>query len=78
MRLTSKFDIKLFHCCKCNKTVDRVESYRNIATSSMEFIVYCHGEKESATLPDYIFYDTIDIVEAQCFKKERLTYDNSN
>jgi hypothetical protein len=44
----------------------------------MEFIVYCHGEKESATLPDYIFYDSIDIVEAQCFKKERLTHDNSN
>jgi len=79
MHLTSKFqDIKFFHCCKCSKTVDRVESYRNLATSSMEFIVYCHGDKESAVLPDYIFYDSIDIVEARCFKKERLTYDNSN
>jgi hypothetical protein len=79
MHLTSKFnDISFFHCCKCSKTVDRVESYRNLATDSMEFIVYCHGEKESASLPEYIFYDTIDIVEAQCFKKERLTYDNSN
>jgi hypothetical protein len=78
MRLTSNFDIKFFHCCKCNKNVDRVESYRNLAIDSMEFIVYCHGEKESASLPEYIFYDTIDIVEARCFEKERLTYDNSD
>ena len=78
MRLTSNFDIKFFHCCKCSKTVDRVESYRHPATYLMEFIVYCHGEKESATLPNYIFYDTIDIVEARCFDRERLTHDNSN
>lgn len=78
MRLTSKFDIKFFHCCKCNKTVDRVQSYRNLGTDSMEFIVYCHGDKESASLPNYIFYDTIDIVEARCFYRERLTHDNSN
>jgi hypothetical protein len=79
MPLISKVnDVHFFHCCKCSKTVDKVESYRDLATSSVEFIVYCHGDKESATLPDYILYDTIDIVEAKCFKRERLTNDNSN
>ena len=77
--MTSKFqNIHFFSCYRCNKTVDLVESYRAVATHSTEFIVYCHGDKETASLPDYILYDTIDIVEAKCFKRERLTNDNSN
>lgn len=68
----------IFRCYQCNKTVERVESYYDPATCSRQFTVYCHGEKETSNLSDYVLYDTIDIVEARCFTQGKLIHDNSN
>lgn len=69
-------DIYFYHCCKCNKTIDKISISYDPYTSSKVITVYCHGDKETSNLSDYILCDTIDIVEAKCFEKERLTYDN--
>lgn len=67
-------DIHFYRCCKCNKTVDKISVSYDPCDMNRIITVYCHSEKETSNLSDYILYDSIDIIEARCFeqKNDRL------
>lgn len=59
-------------CAVCNKTVERMDAAQNHKHFGLEFIVYCHGDREAMTLPRNI--DPCEVKPGVAFSKRRVRH----
>lgn len=59
-------------CDVCNKPVDRIDWWDDYNRCVRVFRVSCHGETETAELPDYMVLDSLSITMGRAFVKEKV------
>lgn len=56
-------------CAVCNKTVERMDAASSVEHYGTEFVVFCHGERESLILSRE--FDPCDVKPGVAFSKRR-------
>lgn len=59
-------------CAKCNRPVERVNSWNDPLTARTTFSFWCHGAQELAVLEDELIADADRLRLGRCFEREAV------